>query len=113
MARLVVAIDRSAGLSPADMAAAWDMDDEARRAGSAVVEVPRPGEFLGDVLALVVIPLGVNLASSAACALVSRVVARLRPPGGEPTVSNVLEVVASGGGSSDLTVVVRLGRPKR
>lgn len=113
MARLVVAIDRSVGVSPADMAAAWDRDDEARRAGPAVVEVPRPGEFLADVLALVVIPLGVNLASSAACALVSRVVARLRPQCAEPAASSVLEVVASGDASSDLTVVVRLGRPSR
>ena len=108
--RLVVAVDRVVAVSPADLAAAWDGDDEARRAGLAVVEAPRPGEFVGDVLALVVIPLAVNLASSAACALVSRVMARLRPArpdGGD------LEVVPTAGGDGDLVVVVRVAGPRR
>ena len=64
MERLVVAVDRSAGVSPAELAAAWDGDVETRGAGLAAVEAAPPGEFLGDVLALVVMPLAMNLASS-------------------------------------------------
>jgi hypothetical protein len=64
VARLLVAVDPAAGVAPADVAGAWDGDDEARAAGLAGVEVPRPGEFLGDVTALAVIPLAVNLAST-------------------------------------------------
>ena len=109
MARLLVAVDRAAGVDPADVAAAWDGDDEARGAGLAAVEVPRPGEFLGDVLALVVIPLAVNLASSAATALVSRVMQKLRPA---PDAGD-LEVVASADRNGDLVVVVRVAGPRR
>jgi hypothetical protein len=108
--RLVVAVDRAVAVSPADLAEAWDGDAEARGAGLAAVEAPRPGEFLGDVLALVVIPLAVNLASSAACALVSRLVGRLR--GGRPD-SGELEVVAAAGGGGKTVVVVRVAGPRR
>jgi hypothetical protein len=45
--RLVVAVDRAVGVSPADVVAAWDGDDEARATGSAAVEASRPGEFVG------------------------------------------------------------------
>ena len=108
--RLVVVVDRAVGVSPTDLAAAWDADEQARGAGLAAVEVPRPGEFVADVLALVVIPLAVNLASTAACALVSRVIARLRqsqPDSGE------LEVVAAAGADGETVVVVRLAGPPR
>jgi hypothetical protein len=108
--RLVVAVDRAVGVSPADLAAAWDADAEARDAGLAAVEAPRPGEFLGDVLALVVIPLAVNLGSSAACALVSKVVAALRPA--RPDAAD-LEVVATAGGDGGLVVVVRIAGQRR
>jgi hypothetical protein len=110
VARLLVAVDRAAGVDPADVAAAWDSDDEARGAGLAAVEVPRPGEFLGDALALVVIPLAVNLASSAACALVSRVMQKLRPAAPD---AGDLDVVASAGRDGDLVVVVRVARARR
>ena len=108
--RLVMAVDRAVGVSPAEVAAAWDAHDEAREAGLATVEAPRPGAYLGDVLALVVIPLAVNLASSAACALAHRVIAGLRParPG-----SGDLEVVAATGGDGELVVVVRIARSGR
>jgi hypothetical protein len=110
MDRLVVAVDRAVGVSPAQLAAAWDRDSEARKAGSAAVEAARPGEFLGDLLALVVIPLSVNLASSAACALVSRVLGRLQR---ERQDSGELEVVAAAGAEGETVVVVRAARPQR
>jgi hypothetical protein len=103
--RLLIAVDRAAGVDPADVVAAWDGDDEARGAGLAAVEVPRLGEFLGDVLALVVNPLAVNLAGSAATALVSRLMQKLRPAA--PNAGD-LEVVASAGRAGDLVVVMRV-----
>ena len=111
MERLVVAVDRAVGVNPAQLAAAWDEDAEARAAGLAVVEPSRPGEFLGDVLALVVVPLAVNLASSGACALVSRLVGRLRR--GHATDPGALEVVAAAGASGEMVVVVRVAGPRR
>jgi hypothetical protein len=115
MADLVVAVDRAVGVAPAELAAAWDKDDEAHAAGLALVHEPEPGEFLGDVLALVVIPLAVNLASSAACAVVSRLVTRLREaPADEPSgAAGEVEVVAEANEAGDLVVVVRLARPPR
>lgn len=109
---LVVAVDRTVGVSPADLAAAWDGDDEARKAGLASVKATRPGEFIGDALALVVIPLAVNLTSSAACALVGRVLAGLRSKrdnaaGPEPEADGV-EIVALANGAGELVVVVRM-----
>ena len=102
--RLLVAVDRAVGISPDDLASAWDEDDEARRVGPAEAQAPLPEDFLGDVLALVVIPLTVNLVSSAACVLVSRLIAKLRP---RPE-SGDLEVVATSDGTGDLVVVVRV-----
>lgn len=117
MARLIVAVDGAVGVDPADVAAAWDRDDEARQAGLASVETTQPREFLGDVLALVVIPLSVNLASSAACALVSRLMTRLRAMRADPAAPQAdlddLEVVASASASGDLTVIVRMVGPQR
>ena len=110
MARLVVAVDRAVGVVPADVAVAWDGDAEARAAGLAVVESPRPGQFVGDVLALVVIPLAVNLASSAACALVGKVIGKLR---GAQSDRGDLEITAAAGGDGDLVVVVRVAGLQR
>lgn len=110
MERLVVVVDRAVGVSPAQLAAAWDGDEQAREAGLAAVEAPRPGEFLGDVLALVVIPLAVNLASSAACALVSQVMGRLHRGRTDP---GELEVVAAASADGETVVVVRVAGPQR
>jgi hypothetical protein len=110
MGRLAVAVDRAVGVSPADLAAAWDEDAEARETGLAAIEAPRLGMFLGDVAALVVIPLAVNLASSAACALVGKVVAALRPA--RPDTGE-LEVVAADGGDGELVVIVRIAEQRR
>lgn len=117
MNRLVVAVDGSVGVTPAELAAAWDGDDEAREVGLASVQSPQPGEFVGDVVALVVIPLAVNLASSAACALVGRVLARLRAaPRGTTALQGApgaMEIAASANGPADLVVVVRMAGPQK
>lgn len=105
MGRLVVALDRGVRVSAAGFAAAWDGDAEARAAGAASVEEGGPGVFLPDAVTLVAIPLAVNLASSAACALVGRLVARLRAADrGEPDV----EVAEIAGADGDRVIVVRV-----
>jgi hypothetical protein len=104
MGRLVVVVDSLVGVSAGELAGAWGADGEASAAGVASVDAPVPGDFLG-VVELVVVPLAVNLASSAATALVGRLVARLRRAGpGDPGLE-ITETVSPGG---DRVVVVRL-----
>lgn len=103
--RLVVALDQGVGVSAAGFAAAWDADAEARAAGAASVEAAGPGVYLPDAVTLVAIPLAVNLASSAVCALVGRLVAGLR---GADRSEPGLEVVEVGDADGDRVVVVRM-----
>src|SRR5689334_11367691 len=105
MARLLVAVDPETGISSADLAAAWDRDEQARAWGPAVVEPSGRGNFFPDVLTLVVIPLAVNVASTAACALVSRLVSKLRPG---PPAHLEIDLAGSSNGEGDLVVVVRI-----
>src|SRR5690242_9338924 len=76
--RLVIILDPGVAVTPAELAAAWDTDEQARAVGPAHVESSPRGEFLPDVFTLVAIPIAVNLASTALTALVTRLVARLR-----------------------------------
>ncbi len=101
MRRLVVVVDPAVLVSPAQLAAAWDGDDVTRAAGAAVVEPARPGDFFG-VVELVVVPLAVNLTTSAITALVGRLVARLRPEPGPD-----LEITETTRPDGDRVVVVR------
>ena len=105
MGRLVVALDAGVDVNPEDLAATWDSDEAARMVGVAAVEASGRGDFLPGVLELVVIPLAVNLASSAACTIVSRLVARLRPA--EPDRPE-LELVQFTDETGDQIIVVRL-----
>ncbi len=104
MDRLVVVLDDGVGVSPAELAAAWANDAEARAAGAASVEAAAPGNFFG-VLVLVVIPLLVNLASSAVTGLVGRLVAKGRPEGASQPELEIIETTRADG---DRVVVVRL-----
>jgi hypothetical protein len=107
MGRLLIAVAPDAGLSPAATLDAWTADAVASAAGSAGLETAR-GEVFFPGLALVLIPLGVNLASSLTYDLVKTLAARLWPDrGDEPRVEQA-EVTASPG---DLVIVVRAGRP--
>jgi hypothetical protein len=107
MGRLVVALDARAGVSPEELAEAWNGDDEARAVGEAGLEFPAPGEYLADVLALVVIPLLVNLGSSAAYDLVRR-------PATEADLAQpeapALEIVQLDRANGDRILVVRQRR---
>ena len=109
MGRLVVALDASAGVSHAELAAAWDSDDEACTIGKAELETPARGEYIADVLALVVIPLLVNLGSSAAYDLVRRVVTNAHPDQPEAPGLELIQVDRANG--DRILVVRRLARP--
>ena len=106
MGRLEVVLDPGVGVSAADLAAVWDRDDVAREVGLAAVGTARPGDFFG-VVELVVVPLAVNLASSAITALLGRLVAGLRA--GEPEHPG-LEFAEMTRADGDRVVVVRLRR---
>jgi DivIVA domain-containing protein len=76
MARLVVvAMHPSARIAPGTLADAWNADREASAAGRAQVEA---ADVLPDLQEWVVIPLAVNLASSAGYDLLKRLILSLR-----------------------------------
>jgi hypothetical protein len=104
MTQLEVVLEPGVGVSPADLAAAWESDEEARATGPASVRTAPPDGFFG-VLELVIVPLAVNLASSAITALVGKLIARLRT--GEPEAP-ALEIVEMTRPNGDRIVVVRL-----
>lgn len=105
MVRLLVALDPGAGVRPAQLAAAWNADAEASVVGVARVEATGGGEFLPGVLELIVVPLAVNVASSAVYDLVRRLATRLRPERDKGLCMEVAELTSS----DDHVVVVRLG----
>jgi hypothetical protein len=109
MGRLVVVLDDSVGVSPAELATAWAGDAEARAAGEASMEAAPPGDFFSG-LELVVIPLLVNLASSAITGLVGRLVAKARP---DREGQDGLEITETTGADGDRIVVVRLREAHR
>ena len=102
---MLIALDPAVAVDPAELAAAWDADAQARAMGSAAVEAPARGEFLPDVLTLVAIPVGVNLASTAITAMVGRLVARLRDTRPDQPEVEIAELTSADG---DRVVVVRL-----
>jgi len=108
MGRLVVALDAGLGVSPEELAAAWDADEQARELGGAALEEPPSSEYIADVVALVVIPLAVNLASSATYDLVRKLVAKARPAKPEPPDLEIIHVDRANG---DRILVVRQRRP--
>src|ERR1022692_2696508 len=57
MARLLIMLDPGAGVKPADVAAAWNADDEASAAGLARAETASGSEYLPGVMELIAIPL--------------------------------------------------------
>ena len=109
MARLLVAVDPGAGIAPEALADAWNADDEASAAGTAQVEAASGRDFFSG-LELVVIPLAVNLASSASYDLLKGLVTRLRR--GQPDAPPV-ELAEAPAGGGDVVIVVRAGSASR
>ena len=81
MDRLFVVVAPDTGIAPGALAAAWNADGEASAAGMARVEAAGGRDFFPGLVELVVIPLAVNLASSAGYDLLKGLIARLRPAG--------------------------------
>ena len=87
MSRLLIVVAPDAGIAPGAVAATWNADGAASAAGTAWLEAAGGDVFFPGLVELVVIPLAVNLAASAAYDLVKRLAARLRHAGcDEPRV---------------------------
>lgn len=110
MARLLVAVDPGAGIVPGELADAWNADSEASAAGTARVEAAAGRDFFPGLVELVIIPLVVNLASSAGYDLLKGLVARLRRGHEDAPPLEVADVPA---GSGDVVIVVRVGGAPR
>ena len=106
MARLLIVLDPGAGVTPAELAGAWNADGEAKVAGPARAEAISGGVYLPGVMELIIVPLAVNLASSAVYDLVRKLVIKLRPQREEDPSLEVTEVTTRDG---DRVVVVRFG----
>lgn len=102
--RVVVAVDPSVGVDARAFASAWQADAEARGLGLAVVEPAGGRALVPGLVELVAIPLAVNLASSALCALVARLISARKSDGVDV---EVVEVTVADG---DRVVVVRSSR---
>ena len=111
VSRLVVAVDSVVGVDAAELARSWNDDAEARECGAAETQAPGVGLFLpAELVEWVVVPLAVNLASSAVYDLVRRLITRLRGDRHGPQLVEELEVVEHQAGS-DRVVIVRLRQP--
>lgn len=108
MGRIVLVMDPELEVSPADMAAAWNGDDEMSLLGSATVETASPGDFFG-LMDLVVIPAGVGLTVNAITAMVGTLIAKLRARPGRAD----LEISEMTRPNGDRIVVVRLRGTQR
>jgi len=104
---VVVAVDPDTGVSPAELAAGWDVDEQARGIGAATVEAAPSGAYLPGLVELVVIPLAVNVASGVLCEVVKRLVRRSRR---EPAEVSEVEISEGATEHGDQVVVVRLSR---
>ena len=105
MGRVVVVVGPGAGFGPGEVAAAWNADPEGAAAGMAVVEAAPRGEiFFPGLVELVIVPVAVNVASSAVYDLVKKLAARLHQgDSGEPKVEH--PEITSGNG--DVIIVIR------
>lgn len=103
---MLVALDPSAGVEVASFAAAWSGDGEAQRVGGAAVVTPLPGAvLLPGLVELVVIPLAVNLGSSALYDMVKRLLSASRGPR-ERGVGD-LEIIETSSADGERLLVVR------
>jgi hypothetical protein len=104
MARTFVVVDPAVGAGPGEVAAAWTAEPGVT--GDAVVESARGRVMLPGAVDVVVLPVAVNLASSALFEVVRRLVDRARASGGGPE----FEVVESTDGQGNRVLVVRVRR---
>src|SRR5436305_11411372 len=102
---LALAVDPALEIGAAELVAAWEADEEARRLGSAGVEAAGRDMLLPGIAELVVIPLAVDIGGGALYDLVKRLVRTVR----EPTHHAVdeLEIAELTTASADRVVVIR------
>jgi hypothetical protein len=106
--RILIALDADVGLSPSELVAAWDGDAEASALGIAELDASPRDTFFPDIVALVVIPLIVNLASSAVYDHIRRVVSKARRSEPENHSLELIELTSSDG---DRILIVRMHTP--
>ncbi|GAA0913069.1 hypothetical protein GCM10009557_86940 [Virgisporangium ochraceum] len=106
MDRLLVAVDSAVGVRAEDLAAVWRDDPEAAAVGPASVGDGGSGGrvFVPGLVELVVVPLAVNLASTALYELVRRLVVR---SSAQPAPVLDLELIESTTPNGDRVLVVR------
>ena len=106
--RLVVVVDPGVGVSAGELAGVWAGDAEASVLGQARVEQPAAGPVLfPGVLEFVVIPLAINLGSSALYDVLRRLLHRSKPSGVAVEELELMEYTTEQG---DRLVVVRRRR---
>ena len=104
MSRLTIVLDPGVHVTPGELAECWNGDEVASAAGPATVSAARAEAFFG-VLDLVVVPLAVNLATSAITAMVVSLIAKIRR---RPDGHRDLEIAQMTRANGDRVVVVRL-----
>ncbi|KJE19996.1 hypothetical protein FF36_05713 [Frankia torreyi] len=109
MARVLLVVDPSVGVSPSDLVKAWTpappvVDGAVVADGAVAVEAVRGRVMLPGVLEVLVLPVAVNLASSALFELVRSWVARARGPAAQDAEFEVVETTDDQG---NRVVVVR------
>lgn len=110
MGRLLIALEPVNEVSPVALATAWNADAEARVLGTAQTEGSRKREFLPGALELIVIPLLVNVTSSAVYDLIKKLVRRLHPAPAEELSLELAEMTTKDG-DRVVTVRFRKGSP--
>ena len=106
--RILIALDPDVGLSPSELVAAWDGDAEASALGIAELDVSPRETFFPDIVALVVVPLIVNLVSSAVYDHIRRVISKARNKEAKDLSLELIELANSDG---DRILIVRTHKP--
>lgn len=104
MADAMVVIEPPVGITPQQLADWWTADPDARQIGSASVQPATTAAYGPEIVEWVVVPLVVNLASSALYDTVKRLITRARPA---PTPDTEVEIIQGTTDRGDPVVVVR------
>src|SRR5262245_11799425 len=111
MARTLLVADPGLGMSPAQLVSAWDAEfGRTPSGGRAAVERGSGRLMVPGVLELVVLPVAVNVASSALLAMAGRLVNRARGHEPDQPLPEV-EIVETTNAEGDRVLVVRARQP--
>jgi hypothetical protein len=104
MSRLLLALDAGAGVDAAGLAAAWNANAGTATVGAARVDSAGQAGLFPGLVELVVVPLSVNLASSAAYDLLKGLLKKLRKDEDQ-------DLTQATTGDGDLVIVIRASHP--